>query len=43
MGELGAGEMIILKWIFKKLGRGINWIDLAQRRWWIILKWIFKK
>jgi hypothetical protein len=27
---------IILKWIFKKLDRGMDWIELAQdrERWW---------
>jgi len=30
LGELGAGEMIILKRIFKKRDGGVNWIDLGQ-------------
>jgi hypothetical protein len=31
----GEGQRIILKWIFKKLGRGLDWIDLTQNvdRW----------
>jgi hypothetical protein len=28
----GVGERIILKWIFKKLDGGMDWIDLAQDR-----------
>jgi hypothetical protein len=27
-----VGEMIILKWIFRKLGGGMDWIDLAEDR-----------
>ena len=30
--DLGTDRMIILKWIFKKLNGGIDWIDLAQDR-----------
>jgi hypothetical protein len=28
----GADERIILKWILKKWGGGMDWIDLAQDR-----------
>jgi hypothetical protein len=31
-GELGAGGMIILKRIFNKRERAMNWIDLRQNR-----------
>ena len=30
--DLGVDGRIILKWIFKKLGRGTDWINLAQYR-----------
>jgi hypothetical protein len=31
--------MIILKWIFKKWGGGMDWIELAQDRnmWWALV------
>ena len=34
--DLGVDRRIILKWIFKKLDGGLDWIDLAQGRdrWW---------
>jgi hypothetical protein len=28
----GVDGRIILKWIFERLGRGVDWIDLAQDR-----------
>jgi hypothetical protein len=36
---LGVDEKMILKWIFKKLVRGTDWIDLAQDRnkWWALV------
>jgi len=30
--DLGVDETIILKWIFKKSVRGVEWIDLALDR-----------
>jgi hypothetical protein len=30
--DLGVDVRIILKWIFKKWDRGIDWIDLAHDR-----------
>jgi hypothetical protein len=32
----GVDRRIILKWIFEKQNRGMDWIDLAQdrERWW---------
>jgi hypothetical protein len=30
--DAGVDGRIILKWIFERLGGGINWIDLAQDR-----------
>jgi hypothetical protein len=32
MEDLGLDGRIILKWIFEKLDRGVDWIDLAQYR-----------
>jgi hypothetical protein len=28
----GVDEMIILRWIFRKWDRGMDWVDLAQDR-----------
>ena len=28
----GVDRRIILKWIFNKLGGGMDWVDLAQNR-----------
>jgi hypothetical protein len=30
--DTGVDGRIILKWIFERLGGGIDWIDLAQDR-----------
>jgi hypothetical protein len=30
--EPGIGGRIILKWIYKRLDGGVDWIDLAQDR-----------
>ena len=30
--DIGLRGRIILKWIFKKMGWGVDWIDLAQDR-----------
>jgi hypothetical protein len=30
LGDLGIHGMIILKWIFNKLGEGTDWIEPAQ-------------
>ena len=30
--NLGINGKIILKWIFKKWDRGMNWVDLPQDR-----------
>jgi hypothetical protein len=32
LGDPGIDVRIILKWIFKKWDRGMNWIELAQDR-----------
>jgi hypothetical protein len=32
LGDAGEDGRIILKWIFKKLGGGMDWIELAQDR-----------
>ena len=32
MEDPGVDGRIILKWIFERLGGGIDWIDLAQDR-----------
>ena len=32
MEDPGVDGMIILKWIFERLGGGIDWIDLAQEQ-----------
>jgi hypothetical protein len=32
LGALGLGGRIILKWLFKKWGGGMDWIELAQDR-----------
>jgi hypothetical protein len=36
----GVDVRVILKWIFKRLGKGgVDWIDLAQDRdrWWAVI------
>jgi hypothetical protein len=30
--DFGVGRRVILKWIFKKMDGGVDWIDLAQDR-----------
>jgi hypothetical protein len=37
--DLGVDGRIILKWIFKKWDRGMDWIDMAQDRdrWWAVV------
>jgi hypothetical protein len=37
--KIGVGKRIILKWHFKKWGRGVDWSDLAQDRdtWWALV------
>jgi hypothetical protein len=39
LGDPGVDGKIILKWIFKKWGGGMDWIELAQDRdrWWALL------
>jgi hypothetical protein len=32
LGDTGIDGRIILKWIFKKWDRGMDWIELAQDR-----------
>jgi hypothetical protein len=32
LGDPGVDGRIILKWIFKKWDRGMDWIELAQNR-----------
>jgi hypothetical protein len=32
LGDSGADGTIILKWIFKKWGGGMDWTELAQDR-----------
>jgi hypothetical protein len=32
LGDPGVDVRIILKWIFKMWGRGMDWIELAQDR-----------
>jgi hypothetical protein len=32
LGDPGVGGRIILKWIFKKWGGSMDWIELAQDR-----------
>jgi hypothetical protein len=32
LGDPGVDGRIMLKWIFKKWNRGMNWIELAQDR-----------
>jgi hypothetical protein len=32
LGDQGVNGRIILKWIFKKWDRGMDWIELAQDR-----------
>jgi hypothetical protein len=35
----GIDGRIILKWIFERLGGGVDWIDLAEDRdrWWALV------
>jgi len=35
----GLDGRIILRWVFRKWGRGMGWIDLAQDRdrWWALV------
>ena len=37
--DLGLDVRVILKWIFKKLDGGMDWIDLAKERdsWWTLV------
>ena len=42
--DLGIGGRIILRWTFKKWGREMDWIDLAQDRgkWLVIVNAVMK-
>jgi hypothetical protein len=37
--DLGVDGKVILKWVFKKWDRGMDWIELAQDtdRWWAVV------
>jgi hypothetical protein len=39
LGDPGVDGRIILKWIFKKRDRGMDWIELSQDmdRWWAVV------
>jgi hypothetical protein len=44
LGDPGIDGRIILKWIFKNLDGGMDWIELAQDgdRWWALVNAVMK-